>query len=76
MKHLVLNVYASGAITFDEIAETELRHYIDYNKLWRFGRLIYVDGKRVYNGCIAEGGFEKYDQIAKDFYASRKKVTE
>ena len=52
MKHLVLNIYANGDYVFDSVDNIELKEYIEYNKLWRFGRLIYVDGQRVYNGCI------------------------
>ena len=69
MKHLVLNMYANGEYVFENVSQSELKAYIEYNKLWRFGRLIYVDGKRVYNGCIENGYLEKYDKIAKKFYS-------
>lgn len=68
MKHLVLNLYSNGEYLFEYVSNNELKNYIEYNKKWRFGRLIYVDGKRVYNGCIEKGYLDKYDKIAKDFY--------
>ena len=68
MKHLVLNIYANGDYVFDSVDNVELKAYIEYNKLWRFGRLIYVDGQRVYNGCIKDEYLKKYDDIARKLY--------
>ena len=50
MNHLVLNIYSNGEYVFEYVDSLDLNEYVEYNKLWRFGRLIYVDGKRVYNG--------------------------
>lgn len=72
MSHLVLNLYASGDYTVDKVNDIELRNYVEFNKKWRFGRLIYVDGQRVYNGCIKDDCIEKYDTIARDLYAKLK----
>lgn len=69
MKHLVLNIYANGEYLFEYVNNSDLKEYIDYNKVWRFGRLIYVDGKRVYNGSIKSDSLDKYDKIAKKFYS-------
>lgn len=68
MKHLVLNIYANGEYVFEYVLNCDLKAYIEYNKVWRFGRLIYVDGQRVYNGCIKEEYLKKYDDIARHFY--------
>lgn len=68
MSHLVLNIYSNGEYVFEYVNSLDLNEYIEYNKVWRFGRLIYVDGKRVYNGCIENGYLDKYDKIAKNFY--------
>lgn len=69
MKHLVLNLYSNGEYVFESVSNSELRHYIEHNKKWRFGRLIYVDGKRVYNGCIKKEHLGQYDALAKKFFA-------
>ncbi len=71
MKHLVLNIYANGDYVFDSVDNIELKEYIEYNKLWRFGRLIYVDGQRVYNGCIKSEYLSKYDAIARKLYRQK-----
>ena len=35
------------------VAEENLEEHIAYNKLWRFGRALFVDGKCVYPGRVA-----------------------
>lgn len=71
--HLVLNVYASGDYKYNVVRDSDLEENIEFNKQWRFGRIIYVDGKRVYDGCIVEDALGKYDEIAKDFFENKAK---
>lgn len=66
--HLTLGIYPNGNYVYNVVRDEDLEYHIEYNKIWRFGRLLYVDGKRVYNGCIKETHLEKFDKIAKDFY--------
>lgn len=73
MNHLVLNIYSNGSYVSEIVKDSDLKNYIEYNKLWRFGRLIYVDGQRVYNGCIKNEDLNKYDLIANNFYNTRGK---
>lgn len=68
MNHLVLNIYASGNYKYNVVRDCDLKDNIEFNKTWRFGRIIYVDGKRVYDGCIVKEALSKYDDIAKEFY--------
>ena len=71
--HLVLNVYASGDYKVNVVRDSDLEDNIEFNKTWRFGRIIYVDGKRVYDGCIVKEALGKYDDIAKDFFENKAK---
>lgn len=66
--HLTLGVYANGEYKFNVVRDEDLELHIEYNKTFRFGRILYVDGERVYDGCIKPENLEKYDQIAKEFY--------
>lgn len=68
MNHLVLNIYASGNYKYNVVRDRDLKDNIEFNKTWRFGRIIYVDGKRIYDGCIVKEALSKYDDIAKEFY--------
>lgn len=66
--HLVLNMYTNKDIKFNVVDNSDLiRNYI-YNTLYRFGRLIYTDGIRTYNGCVKSEYLEPFDNRAKQFF--------
>lgn len=67
--HVTLGVYTNGQYKYNVVRDEDLESHIDYNKTFRFGRLLYVDGKRVYNGCIKEECLERYDKIAEEFFS-------
>lgn len=66
--HITLGVYTNGQWKFNVVLDEHLEHHIEYNKTFRWGRLLYVDGKRVYDGCHKEDVLPKYDAIAKEFF--------
>ncbi len=66
--HLTLGVYLSGDYTYNVVREEDLEEHIQFNKTFRPGRLLYVDGQRVYNGVLKEEFLPKYDKIANEFY--------
>ena len=71
--HLTLGIYANGQYKYNVVRDEDLENHIEYNKTFRFGRLLYVDGIRVYDGC--ENRKEKldgYDKIAEEFYRNNK----
>lgn len=43
-------------------------------KTWRPGRLLYVDGKRVYNGVIKQEYLAGFDAIAEKFYENSSNI--
>lgn len=66
--HLTLGVYPNGDYKYNVVREEDLQSHIEYNEKFRPGRLLYVDGERVNNGCIYPEYLEKYDKIADEFY--------
>lgn len=68
MNHLTLGIYSNGQYKFNVVRDEDLESHIEYNKTWRWGRLLYVDEKRVWNGCVKNEYLKKYDDIAKNFY--------
>lgn len=68
--HLTIGVYPNGQWKYNIVSEEDLEGHIEYNKTWRFGRLLYVDGVRVYDGCIKKDALEFYDAIEKQARAS------
>ena len=51
--HLTIGVYSNGQWKYNVVRDEDLQEHIEYNKTWRPGRLLYVDGKRVWNGVSA-----------------------
>lgn len=71
--HLTLGIYANGQYEFNVVREKDLESHIRYNKTFRFGRLLYVDGKRVYDGNVqTKENLDRYDKIAEEFYKNTK----
>lgn len=66
--HVTLGIYHNKDYKFNVVRDEDLQEHIEYNKTWRPGRLLYVDGKRVNNGCINPEYLDEYDKIAKDFF--------
>ena len=59
MNHLTLGIYSNGQYKFNVVRDEDLESHIAYNKTWRWGRLLYVDGKRVWNGCVKDECLKK-----------------
>lgn len=72
MNHLTLGIYGNGQLVYNVVRPEDLESHIEYNKTFRFGRLLYVDGKRVYGGCIKEEYLGQYDKIAEEFFSNNK----
>ena len=72
--HLTLGIYANKSYKYNVVRDEDLEHHIQYNKIWRPGRLLYVDGKRVNNGEVNEEYLAEYDAIAKEFYAKADRI--
>lgn len=68
--HLTLGIYPNGDYKYNVVLEEDLERHIEYNKTFRFGRLLYVDGERVYDGLQNKSDLEKYDKIAAVFYSN------
>lgn len=62
--HLVLGIYANGDICYNVVENRDLISNYIYNTVWRFGRLIYTDGVRTYDGCIKPECLQKFDKKA------------
>lgn len=47
-----MGLYANGDVKHNGVAEEGLEAHIEYNRLMRFGRALFVDGKCVYKGYL------------------------
>lgn len=61
--HLTVGIYPNKDYTYNIVRGLDLDSHIEYNKVFRCGRILYVDGVRVYNGCIKEEYLQEYDEL-------------
>ena len=47
-----IGIYPNGQFKINGVLEENLQSHIEYNKKWRFGRALIVDGKIVYSGMM------------------------
>jgi hypothetical protein len=59
LNHISIGVYASGSHVVNIVRPEDLKGHIDYNKVMRFGRALFIDGQ-----CFNEGYLNK-DEVEK-----------
>ncbi|MEI3356650.1 MAG: hypothetical protein V8R81_06515 [Clostridia bacterium] len=72
--HLTLGIYPDHSYKYNVVRDEDLEEHIIYNQAFRPGRLLYIDGKRIYNGLIKQEFLAEYDEIAKKFYENVSKI--
>jgi hypothetical protein len=59
MIHTTIGLYANGEKKYNGVANEDLQYHIEYNKKWRFGRALIVDGECVYEGVVSKDIIDK-----------------
>lgn len=54
MNHVTIGVYNSNDYKINIVKPEHLEGHIEYNKSWRWGRALFVDGVCVYGGYLSE----------------------
>ena len=72
--HLTLGIYPDHSYKYKVVRDEDLEEHIIYNQAFRPGRLLYIDGKRIYNGFIKQEFLAEYDEVAKEFYESTSRI--
>lgn len=68
INHVTLGIYPDKSYKYNVVRDEDLDAHITCNILARPGRLLYVDGERVYDACIKKEKLSEYDKIAESFY--------
>lgn len=72
--HLTLGIYPDHSYKYNVVRDEDLEEHIIYNQAFRPGRLLYIDGKRIYNGLIKQELLVEYDEAAKEFYENTSRI--
>ena len=51
--HVTVGVYMNGQYKYNIVRNEDLENHIKYNKIFRFGRGLFVDGKCVNQGYLS-----------------------
>lgn len=51
--HVTVGVYMNGQYEYNIVRDEDLENHIKYNKIFRFGRGLFVDGKCVNQGYLS-----------------------
>lgn len=65
--HHTRGVYANGDFKDNAVLDSDLADHIEYNKTFRFGRALLVDGKVVYNGYLTDEQLAKHVGVVKTY---------
>lgn len=56
-----------ASVKVNGVLEEHLKSHIDYNKTWRFGRALFVDGVCVYEGYVDPEKLKKWAKALESF---------
>lgn len=62
MNHATIGVYSSGNYKVNVVRPEHLEGHIEYNKVMRFGRGLFVDGKCVNAGYLNKEEVAQWEQ--------------
>ena len=73
MNHVTIGVYKNGQYHVNIVKEEHLKDHIEYNKTFRWGRALFVDGKCEHKGYLTDEEVAKWtEKIAGMTFDTRK----
>ena len=64
--HTTIGLYPNGEYKINGVLPEHLEEHIEYNKICRFGRALFVDGKCIYNGYLSDEVVKAFEMKIKD----------
>lgn len=58
--HVTVGVYNNNEYKYNIVLDEDLENHIEYNKTFRFGRALFVDGKCVNRGYLSDERIEEW----------------
>lgn len=66
MIHTTIGLYSNGTFKMNGVEPDHLQSHIEYNKTFRWGRSLFVDGKCVYKGYQSDEEVKAFEKRIKD----------
>lgn len=52
--HVTVGVYKNNNYKYNIVRDEDLENHIEYNKIFRFGRGLFLDGKYIHKGYLSD----------------------
>jgi len=65
MNHISIGVYANGSHVVNVVKDGHISEHIEYNKLFRFGRALFINGECLNQGYLKDGEVKKWEDKIK-----------
>ena len=62
MIHTTIGLYANGSYKINGVRAEDLEDHVEYNKTFRFGRSLFVDGKCVHKGYQDDKAIKEFEE--------------
>lgn len=66
MIHTTIGIYPSGNYKVNGVSSENLQDHIEYNKKFRFGRALVVDGEIIYEGLGCKAAIKELEEVIKN----------
>lgn len=76
MNHITVGVYMNGQYKINIVKDKDLKNHIEYNKKFRFGRGLFVDGKCVNQGYLSGEQVRNWEKRISEMEFDTSKSTE
>lgn len=76
MNHVTIGVYNSNEHKINIVKPEHLVGHIEYNKFWRWGRALFVDGVCVYQGYLSDKDVAEWTKKISEMKIDTRKPSE
>lgn len=60
--HVTVGIYNNNEYKYNIVEDEDLEKHIEYNKTFRFGRALFVDGKCVHKGYLSDERIKEWEK--------------
>lgn len=63
--HTTIGLYADGSFKVNGVLPNDLKAHVEYNRKFRLGRALFVDGTCINKGCLSDDQLKDFEERIK-----------
>lgn len=75
MNHITIGVYLNDSYKINIVKEEDLVSHIEYNKVFRYGRALFVDGKCENQGYLSDSKVKEWEDKIKQMDIDKRTIS-